>query len=109
MPSINWPELEASEKEIKEQEKATFHLDDALAQASEQILEVRILSNESEITSIQNNQLPEGASQFWQAKTARLDNVRRTFVIEEREEEKMENKGVHLRNRWMTFLALAWQ
>ncbi|CAO1639009.1 unnamed protein product [Sympodiomycopsis kandeliae] len=39
----------------------------------------------------------------------RLTGKRRRFVMDELDEEKKENGGVHLRNRWITIWALKWR
>jgi nicotinamide N-methyltransferase len=106
-----WPDLEEEEKQVQAGESATFASEEALAHASELVLEMQVLSDMSE--EVSDDQIPADiqvqSSRIWQAKSKRVNDIRRTFVVEEREEEKVENQGVHIRNRWMTFLALTWQ
>lgn len=108
-PSLEWPpNLSLSEIDVQAREQAAFSNDGALRQASELVVEMQVLTDVSEEATQDDGQTRNG-TRTWQARTARLNDVRRTFVVEEREEEKMENEGVHVRNRWMTFLALGWQ
>jgi nicotinamide N-methyltransferase len=106
-PSQEWPKPDPAELSI--QEKAASDTDDILAQASKYVLEWQILSHESEEAPAYHPQLDDTPARIWQAKTTRLNGNRRSFVIEEREEEKMKNQGVHARNQWITFSALAWR
>lgn len=48
-------------------------------------------------------------TRVWHAKTSRLTRKRRTFVIDERPEERKEVNGIEKRNNWITFLALGWK
>ncbi|UZJ51646.1 hypothetical protein CBS101457_000966 [Exobasidium rhododendri] len=111
LPSGDWPLLESSEKAVQERQCSAFASDDLLAQTSSRILELQIMTHDSEEAPALSSRAEENgtATRIWQAKTRRLSNVRRAFVLEEREEEKKENQGVHIRNQWITLISLAWQ
>ena len=103
-----WPELTLLEEEYKTQreEKEKYASDEAVALASKYILEMQLLFNkEEEEAAAQSSK----RGRLWQARSPRLSKTRRAFVVEERDEEKKENNGVHIRNRWITFLALRWK
>jgi nicotinamide N-methyltransferase len=101
--SLDWPHLSPSEIEVQERQAQAYASDEALAQASFYIVEMQVLSHESEEAPLNVNDVC-----VWSAKAARLNNKRRAFVVEDRDEEKDDTKGsVHVRNRWITFLALA--
>lgn len=104
-----WPTLSPSECKVQKQE-AELHISDvALANASQKILEMQILSDKSEEEACSNKEL-DGTIRVWHAKSARLSDIRRSFVVEDRKEETNEgNSSIHIRNRWVTFSALAWQ
>lgn len=103
--TLNWPALPPSEIEVQKRHDEMYASDDALAQASLHIIEMQVLSHDAEEAPL----VSEG-TRTWSAKTARLSNIRRAFVVEDRDEEKDGTKGsVHIRNRWITFLAFAWQ
>lgn len=99
-----WPTLSPSEVEVQTQEANLYSSDEALANASQHILEMQLLSHQSEEAF--SNEEFEGNIRVWHAKTARLSDIRRSFVVGDRNEE---NSSVHIRNKWVTFLALAWQ
>lgn len=102
-PGQQWPLLTRAEGEVQAQETAAYAHDDTLARAPTQLLEMQVLTDKSEEAVLHTD------TRIWQAKTTRLNGMRRAFVVEEREEEKKENNGVHVRNTWITFAALAWQ
>jgi nicotinamide N-methyltransferase len=105
---FDWPALIPSEIKVQERQSELYASDDALAQASQHIIEMQVLSHEMEESPLISS-LNDG-TRIWSAKTARLSNNRRAFVVEDRDEEKDNTDGsVHFRNRWITFLALAWQ
>jgi nicotinamide N-methyltransferase len=105
--SLEWPSLSQSEMEVQERQSQIYSSDEALTEASYFIIEMQVLSHESEEASINDT---TNSSRVWVAKTPRLSNTRRTFVVHDREEESDDTKdSIHVRNRWITFMALAWQ
>lgn len=103
-----WPTLSAEEREAQQRLIGSYAAadDGVLLRATRFIQEMEL----APIAAVDDAgiALPNGSRQYV-ADHHRLTGRHRLFVADERPEERRENKGVHLRNRWMTFTALAWR
>lgn len=93
----SWPSLSSDEEHIRQTRLLALQDDQLLVDAITHIVEMELTPypDQSENTCFVSDQ-------------RRLTGHRRVFVPDERAEERRENEGVHLRNRWMTFMTLSW-
>lgn len=96
-----FPSLDAEQQVVAQAEQASMTLDDALYYAPQFVYELELASDDDD------EQDPTAAC-IDTGSQPRLTGRRRTFVIEEREEERKELGGVHVRNRWITVWGLGW-
>lgn len=101
-----WPALDEHHETIRVAQNVSLASDDALGYSADLIMEMEIATHTDE----EQHVLCEGEQQqrIWRSQKPRLTGTRRTFVVQERDEERREMDGVHVRNRWITFLALGW-
>lgn len=108
------PALPADEEGIVKQEQARLGEASSAAahplwNAPRFVCELELAAEDEEEAQEPATSADAGAATVIDAGRApRLTGRRRAFVLEEREEEKKENGGVLVRNRWMTVFALGW-
>ncbi|PWN35733.1 uncharacterized protein FA14DRAFT_160760 [Meira miltonrushii] len=105
-----WPALEEDESIKQKQELDRLRNDEAICDSPELVMECELAWHEEEENFPTAIETESGAQQRqWHSSQARLSGQRRSFVELERPEERKEAAGVHLRNRWITFMAFSWQ
>lgn len=106
----SWPALDQDEVIKQKQELDRLQDDEPISFAPDLILECELAWHEEEENFPTAIETKSGAQQRqWHSDKARLSGKRRTFVESERPEERKEVAGIHLRNRWITFVAFSWQ
>jgi len=105
-----WPALDQDEIAKQKQELVRLQDDEAICASPELVMECELAWHEDEESFPTAIETESGAQQRqWHSNKARLSGHRRAFVELERPEERKEAAGVHLRNRWITFMAFSWQ
>lgn len=107
---IVWPVLDEDESMKQKQELDRLQKDEVIGSAPELVIECELAWNEEEENFPISIESEIGSQQRqWHSNKPRLSGKRRTFIESERLEERKEAAGVHLRNRWITFMAFSWK
>lgn len=110
-----FPDLDEAEEQVAQIQQAQTSSDDPLYNAPRFVYELELAEDEDKNADMRAplvvgvGQSPGSSPVIDTSRSARLTGKRRTFVLQEREEERKEAGGVHRRNRWITVWALGWK